>query len=484
MPEFNFQNSYTQLPEELYTAVVPTKVAQPALALFNQDLAQELGLSLKKEGLPNWTELLSGNRLPAGAASIAQAYAGHQFGHFTLLGDGRAILLGEQLTPLGERFDIQLKGAGITPYSRRGDGKATLSSMLREYVFSEAVHALGIPSTRSLAVVATGEAVYREQAAPGGVLTRVAQSHIRVGTFEYARHFCAPETLEALMRYTIERHYPHLQDSTQPALDLLEQVMVQQVKLVVNWLRVGFVHGVMNTDNMALSGETIDYGPCAFINGYQPGAVFSSIDQNGRYAFDQQPGIVLWNLSRLAESLLPLVDADAERAVAKATAVLERFETLFKTQYHSMMCAKLGIMRPLPEDEGLVSELLQLMESQQADYTNTFVQLLYPEQDLEPLFQTKGMQDWLVRREKRLAQQDLSTRAVQAFMQKQNPVYIPRNYRVEEALQQAATAGNRKPLQELLAVVTRPYVPDRFQRPYMEGPKAGFDQDYQTFCGT
>ncbi|MFM8230840.1 MAG: protein adenylyltransferase SelO, partial [Chthoniobacterales bacterium] len=336
---WNFDNSYARLPDALFSRVAPVPVTQPGLAVLNENLATELGLdvaALRESG----TEIFAGNTVPKGAEPIAQAYAGHQFGHFTNLGDGRAILLGEQIAPGGSRFDIQLKGSGQTPYSRCGDGRAVLGPMLREYIISEAMHALGIPTTRSLAVATTGEQIAREELLPGAVLTRVAASHIRVGTFEYANALGDRAALEALTRHTLRRHYPELAGADNPALALFEGVLERQAKLVAQWVCVGFVHGVMNTDNMALSGETIDYGPCAFIDTYDPATVFSSIDRGGRYAYGNQPNIAHWNLARLAEALLPLIDDDKDKAVAAAEERLGKFPEHFRAHYTAGLRSK------------------------------------------------------------------------------------------------------------------------------------------------
>ena len=321
---WNFQNSYIELPAKLYKKHLPISVKNPQIIYFNSGLAKELGLEIISKNEATAAEYFSGNKIPEGAAPIAQAYAGHQFGHFTMLGDGRAILLGEQITPKNVRYDIQLKGSGRTPYSRQGDGNATLSSILREYIISESMHHLGIPTTRSLAVTQTGEKVYREQVNNGGVLTRIASSHIRVGTFEYVKHFCSKENLEVFTKYVIDRHYPKISDADNPALELLELVMLKQIDLIVNWMRVGFIHGVMNTDNMSIAGETMDYGPCAFMNTYNPKTVFSSIDKNGRYSFGNQSAIAHWNLAVFANTLLPIISDNKERAIHLAEEKLNK----------------------------------------------------------------------------------------------------------------------------------------------------------------
>jgi len=371
---WKFDNSYARLPAALYSRVGPVPVAKPGLVVFNESLARDLGLDAgaSQEGQ---AEIFSGNQIPEGAEPIAQAYAGHQFGHFTNLGDGRAILLGEQITPRGGRFDIQLKGSGQTPYSRRGDGRAALGPMLREYIISEAMHAFGIPTTRSLAVATTGEQIAREEMLPGAVLTRVAASHVRVGTFEYANAIGDRAVLEALTRYTLQRHYPELAGADNPALALFEGVLERQAKLIAQWVCVGFVHGVMNTDNMALSGETIDYGPCAFIDTYDPATVFSSIDRGGRYAYGNQPNIAHWNLARLAEALLPLINEDKDKAVATAEEVLGKFPERFRVHYTAGLRAKLGLLSEEEGDYDLAREFLDWMKTAEADFTSSFVAL-------------------------------------------------------------------------------------------------------------
>ena len=374
---WNFQNSYIELPTKLYKKQLPVSVNNPQIIYFNNGLAKELGLEFLSEEKVVAAEYLSGNKIPKGAATISQAYAGHQFGHFTMLGDGRAVLLGEQINKNNQRYDIQLKGSGQTPYSRNGDGRATLSSMLREYIISESMHHLGIPTTRSLAVVQTGEKVYREKVNDGAVLTRIASSHIRVGTFEYVINFCSKEDLEIFAKYVIDRHYPAISDADNPILELLKVVMHKQIDLIVHWIRVGFIHGVMNTDNMSISGETMDYGPCAFMNSYNPKTVFSSIDINGRYAFGNQSTIAHWNLTVFAGTLLPLISDNKEKAIQLATDILNKFSEEYSKKWHQMMYEKLGITKPLKDDKVLVDTLLQLMEESKADYTNTVVMKIF-----------------------------------------------------------------------------------------------------------
>ncbi|HPY36669.1 MAG TPA: YdiU family protein, partial [Clostridia bacterium] len=369
------ENSYLELPEQFYSRQEPTPVKSPKLIICNNQAAAGLGLEFNYLTSAEGVAILSGNIKPPNAAPIAQAYAGHQFGYFTMLGDGRALLLGEQLTPSGERVDIQLKGSGRTPYSRGGDGRAALGPMLREYIISEAMHALNIPTTRSLAVVATGEPVYRETTLKGAVLTRLAKSHIRVGTFEFAAFMLGIDALKKLADYTIARHFPGLLSDNRPYLALLREVVNRQALLISKWQLAGFIHGVMNTDNMSICGETIDYGPCAFMDEYDPKTVFSSIDTYGRYAYHNQPKIAQWNLARFAETILPLLNNDVENAKAEAEAELSRFDELFNEYWLRGMRLKLGLANEETGDKALVELLLELMQKYRADYTNTFLSL-------------------------------------------------------------------------------------------------------------
>ncbi|MFN9110972.1 MAG: protein adenylyltransferase SelO, partial [Bacteroidota bacterium] len=369
MSGWNIDNSYSNLPERLFSHVHPQQIDNPSLVLYNQALGNELGLKISRESNEILAELFSGKKLPPNSKPIAQAYAGHQFGHFNMLGDGRALLIGEQITPDNKRYDIQLKGSGLTPYSRRGDGQATLSAMLREYLYSEAMHGLGIATTRSLAVVKTGEEVVRQELHEGAILTRVASSHIRVGTFEYAAHLQGKDTLRALFDYTIERHYPHLKEKENPALALLTEVMQRQIALITEWMRVGFIHGVMNTDNMSIACETIDYGPCAFMNTYHPDTVFSSIDTKGRYAYGNQPAIAHWNIGCLASALLELIDDNQDTAVEKAKALLQTFPELFRKEWYQILGRKTGLIDPDDTEKRMIDELLEIMKIHQADYT-------------------------------------------------------------------------------------------------------------------
>jgi uncharacterized protein YdiU (UPF0061 family) len=482
---WRFDNSYARLPDALFARAVPVPVAQPGLAVLNENLAAEMGLdaaALRETG----TEVFAGSTVPAGADPIAQAYAGHQFGHFTNLGDGRAILLGEHLTPAGARLDVQLKGSGQTPYSRRGDGRAALGPMLREYVISEAMHALGIPTTRSLAVATTGEQIAREEMLPGAVLTRVAASHIRVGTFEYANAIGDRATLEALTRYTLERHYPESVGAENPALALFEGVLERQAKLVAQWVCVGFVHGVMNTDNMALSGETIDYGPCAFIDTYDPATVFSSIDRGGRYAYGNQPNIAHWNLARLAEALLPLINEDNDQAAAAAEEMLGKFPERFRSHYTAGLRAKLGLFSEEDGDLELAKEFLDCLKGVEADFTGAFRSLVRAAEtsELQGALSFGGtpLRAWQAKWMARLERQRRSRAEVVTAMNAANPVVIPRNHRVEEALA-AAVAGDLSVMHRLLDALARPYEETSANEAYRDAPLPG-SGPYRTFCGT
>lgn len=479
---FNLQDTYRYLPESLYAPVKPVPVAAPSLVVLNEELAASLGIDISRHGEDEWAQLLSGNLIPAGAVPIALAYAGHQFGNFTMLGDGRAVLMGEHLAPDGRRFDIQLKGSGQTPFSRRGDGRATGSAMLREYLVSEAMHHLGIPTSRSLAVVATGEKVWRDGPQEGAVLTRVASSHIRVGSFEYVANFLDKETLSAYTEYVIGRHYPGTAGAERPALALLEAVMEKQIDLIVHWMRVGFIHGVMNTDNMSIPGETIDYGPCAFMNVYRPSTVFSSIDTQGRYAFSNQPAIAQWNLAVLAGTLLPLIAEDEASAVRDAQDLLNDFPNRYTDRWYRMMAAKIGIDVPQPEDRRLVDELLQLMQTTGADYTNTFL-ALEAEGTLQlPGIKAGALDGWRRQWTDRVQAQPAGLAGALERMRQTNPAFIPRNHLVESALKDAVN-GNLTSFRELLGVMSSPY--DRNdQRPdYQDFPET-HDKEYRTFCGT
>jgi len=478
MSPFRFDTRYLLLPESLFARVRPEPVRDPAMLVFNDALAAELGL----DEVEDWAALLSGNELPEGATPIAQAYAGHQFGHFTMLGDGRAVLLGEHLAPDGRRVDVQLKGSGRTPFARQGDGRAVVGPMLREYLVSEAMHALGVPSTRSLAVVATGEPVLREEPRKGAVLTRVASSHLRVGTFQYAAARGDREALEALLHHAIALHAPEAAAAESPALALLSATIEGQARLVARWMGTGFIHGVMNTDNMTLSGETIDYGPCAFMDTFDPATVFSSIDRGGRYAFGNQPAITQWNLARLAEALLPLIDADQEAAIAKATEVVRGFAEQFEAAWLDLHRQKLGLARAEERDRALVEELLDAMHRTGADFTNTFRSLAEGAEPPVAEADRPAFAPFLEGWGARLDREGRSADDARDAMLRANPAIIPRNHRVEEALA-GAEAGEMAPFHRLLEAVTRPFDPLPGDAHYREPPRP--DERVQaTFCGT
>ncbi len=479
---WNLEHSYAKLPGLFFGFQNPEPVRAPEPVILNAPLAAALGLDFQALQSREGVETLAGNRLPEGSVPLAQAYAGHQFGYFTMLGDGRALLLGEQITPAGERFDIQLKGSGRTPYSRRGDGRAALGPMLREYVVSEAMHALGIPTTRSLAVVLTGEPVIREEVLPGAVLTRVAASHLRVGTFEYAAQFGTAGDLQALADYAISRHFPEVANEPDRYLLMLKEVINRQAALAAKWQLAGFIHGVMNTDNMAVSGETIDYGPCAFMDAYDPETVFSSIDVQGRYAYENQPGIAEWNLARFAESLLPLLDADHKRAVTLAQNAIFDFAGLFRGYWLAGMRAKLGIFNDEPEDEALAETLLRLMREHRADYTNTFLALTFDKTGDTPLFAGAEFGRWMEDWRRRLNRQEEGASSSKELMKNNNPALIPRNHRVEEALKAAARRDYGK-MERLLAALSRPFAHTPEQAEFAE-PPAPSACPYRTFCGT
>jgi uncharacterized protein YdiU (UPF0061 family) len=479
---FKFDNSYLQLPAVLYQRQQPSKVKNPNLVLLNHRLAKTLGLNsqaLEKESV----NFLSGNAVYSTSEPIAEAYAGHQFGGFNILGDGRAILLGEHITPENIRFDIQLKGSGRTAYSRSGDGRAALGPMLREYIISEAMSALGIPTTRSLAVVNTGETVFRDDAYPGAILTRVASSHIRVGTFQFAAAVHDDQILKTLANYTISRHFPEIAQADDKYLQLLQKVIDLQASLIAKWMHVGFIHGVMNTDNMSICGETIDYGPCAFMNNYDAATVFSSIDTQGRYAFGNQAKIAHWNLCRFAEALLPLIDNDQQQAITSATEQLERFPTTFLDYWLAGMREKLGLFNQEAADLQLSEDLLMYMQKNNADYTNTFRALGKDAIKALQIYQDPGFRSWIALWEARLARQMQTSDQTTALMDKTNPTIIPRNHLVEEALAAAVDHNDIKLVEQLLAVTATPYTPAADVR-YMQSPQPGFDTHYKTFCGT
>lgn len=473
---FKFDNSYTQLTSMMMAKVMPAKVKLPKLVLLNYDLAEKLGLNFSSLDEKQLAELFTGNTLPEGANPIAQAYAGHQFGHLTILGDGRAIVLGEHITPTNQRYDIQFKGSGRTPYSRGGDGKAALGPMLREYIISEAMYHLNIRTTRSLAVATTGENVMRETVLPGAILTRVAESHIRVGTFEYVAIKRDIQTLKKLLQYSIDRHYPEIKDLDKQAPEFLKLVMERQIDLITDWMRVGFIHGVMNTDNMSISGESIDFGPCAFMDYYNPKTVFSSIDHHGRYAFGNQPSIAQWNLARLADALLPLLDEDQNKAIEVGEEIIHSFKEKYEIKFHKMMKKKLGLITDEVDDVILIQELLDTMEKNKLDYANTFRDLMNYKVNNETLKIFKDK--WKIRIDK----QNRSHEEVLTLMRNNNPVVIPRNHKVEESLKEAHK-GNLVSFNNLLNALKDPYT-ERNNLALYQQPAPETDKKYKTFCGT
>ena len=479
---WRFDNRYARLPELFFVRQEPVRVREPGLVILNERLAAELGLDAEALRAPEGVEMLAGNRLPEGAEPLAQAYAGHQFGYFTMLGDGRALLLGEQRTLSGALVDIQLKGSGRTPYSRGGDGRAALGPMLREYIISEAMHALGIPTTRSLAVVKTGMPVIRETVLPGAVLTRTAASHLRVGTFQFAAWRGSRDDLKALADFAIARHMPEVAGDAQPYPAFLREVIERQAALIARWMLVGFIHGVMNTDNMTISGETIDYGPCAFMDEYDPLTVFSSIDTHGRYAYGHQPAIGGWNLARLAEALLPLLHDDEDKAVGLAEEALGAYAGRYEHYWLQGMRAKLGLFGEDAEDEPLARDLLELMRKARADYTRTFHDLTLGRPEDTPMHGTREFGDWLARWRSRLARQPQPEAGARRLMMSANPAVIPRNYRVEEALE-AAVAGDLTVMERLLAALAAPYDYGAVRAEYAALPPKP-DRPYRTYCGT
>ncbi len=485
----DFSNSFAELPDRFFVRQTPAHVSGPQVIKFNEPLARELGLDIDAITAAGAAEIFSGNFLPPGADPIAQAYAGHQFGNFTpQLGDGRAILLGEVIDHNGIRRDIQLKGAGRTAFSRGGDGRAALGPVLREYLMSEAMHALGISTTRALAAVSTGETVFREQALPGAVVARVLASNIRVGTFQYFAARGDTDGVKTLADYTIARHYPALRQAENPYLALLAAVVEKQAALIAGWLQIGFIHGVMNTDNMTVSGETIDYGPCAFLDGYDPATVFSSIDQFGRYAFGNQPSIAFWNLARLAETLLASIDPDENRSVERATEILQEFPTKFQAFYLAGMRKKLGLQTAEEGDSERVQNLLNAMQENKADFTLVFRRLSetnLPERaDARALFENPASFDaWHNDWQQRLSREPMDDAARASAMRQANPAVIPRNYLVEEALAAAITQGDFQPFHALLQILQHPFDNQPANARYAEIPPQT-ETIYRTFCGT
>ena len=484
-----FDNSYQNLPQDFFERINPVPVKDPQLIIFNNDLGKSLGIDQKinKKELAN---IFSGNEILKGSSPIALAYAGHQYGNFVnQLGDGRAVLLGEVSTPNQERFDMQLKGSGQTRFSRQGDGRSPLGPVIREYVVSEAMNALGIPSTRSLAAVTTGEKVFREVFLPGGILTRIAKSHIRVGTFEYFAAQKNTENLKTLADYTIKRHFPSLKDVANPYLSLLEIVSERQIELISKWMGVGFIHGVMNTDNTSIVGETIDYGPCAFMDEYNPSTVFSSIDAHGRYAFGNQPLIAQWNMACFANSLLGLIDKDTEKATDKAQKVINNFPNKMSEAMMSVMCKKIGLDSTKPNSKETLTKLLRIMLDNKSDYTLTFRYLseiikgkrdsLFKQQFLEH----KQISNWLKEWKELIKDQNLAKKEIALSMESSNPVFIPRNHLIERAIEAAVENNDFSEMKTLLTILSKPYEEQSKYGEYMKPPKP-LEVVHQTFCGT
>ena len=479
---WNFDNTYLDLPKVFYSKININPVSNPQLVILNKELGKSLGLNNEflesKEGV----KILSGSETLEEGAFIAQAYGGHQFGYFTMLGDGRALLIGEQITPSNKRYDIQLKGSGRTPYSRGGDGRAVLGPMIREYIISEAMHNLKIPTTRSLAVVKTGEKVYRETIKEGAVLTRVASSHIRFGTFQYISQWGSKEQLKALADYSIKRHYPNIKDDENKYINFLKEVIKAQASLVAKWQTVGFIHGVMNTDNMTISGETIDYGPCAFMDTYNPDTVFSSIDTSGRYSYKNQPKMLGWNLCRFAESLLPLFSDDQNEAVNIAQEAISTYNDIFYNNWMSIMRSKLGLFNEEVLDKAIIEDLLSIMEKYKEDYTNTFVSLTTGKNMDKNMFISEEFKNWYKVWKERLTRQENSSDEINKLMKESNPYVIPRNHRVEEAIE-AAEKGDLSVMINFIEVLSRPYEYSDDNDDYTKLPK-NINCNYKTYCGT
>ena len=486
----NFDNSYARLPKSFFECIKPTPVKEPKLVRFNKPLAKEIGLNVIEDN-DILSDIFSGNIVPEGSEPIALVYAGHQFGYFVpQLGDGRAILLGEIVNNGGCRFDIQLKGSGQTSYSRSGDGRAPLGAVIREYIISEAMHSLNIPTTRSLAIIVTGELVSRETLLPGGILTRIASSHLRVGTFEYFAASDNQENLQLLADYSINRHFPNIKKSNLRYQTFLESVCDRQAALIAKWMHVGFVHGVMNSDNTSIPGETIDYGPCAFMDSYDPATVFSSIDHHGRYAYGNQPNVAQWNIACLGECLLPLIHPDRNKAIGIAEEILDSFQDKFRKYWLSGMYKKIGLTQNEPEDINLLEQLLELMKKNKTDYTLTFRYLSDAiendtgNSNFEKQFLSQNkISEWLVSWRKRLKIQSASFKKIKMSMQKENPAFIPRNHRIEKAIYEAVDNNDYSYMDHLILLLNKPYQDQPNNSEYMHPPEKP-DHNYQTFCGT
>lgn len=480
---WNLENTYINLPKKFYSKVEVSPVKDPNLIILNDLLAMELGLNPKKLKEKEGVDILSGNNFPEGSIPIAQAYAGHQFGYFTSLGDGRAVLIGEQRTPKQLLFDIQLKGGGPTPYSRGGDGRATIGPMLREYIISEAMHFLGIPTTRSLSVVATKDLIYREKPLKGSVLCRIAKNHIRVGTFEFASKLGDIEDLRSLADYAISRQEPQCINKENPYLEFLKQVIKKQADLISKWMLIGFIHGVMNTDNMSIAGETIDYGPCAFMDTYNPKTVFSSIDKQGRYAYGNQPKVARWNLAIFAETLLPLLDKDKDKSIEKAKEALGEFDELYYKQWFSGIKRKLGLISEDPEDKLLIANLLELLELYSVDFNYFFTALTLDDLKGLDFFATKEYRDWQLKWKKRILQEEGGQELSKKVMEGSNPWIIPRNRDVEKVLKKAVENQDYLPLKELLGKLSVAFDYTMIDQEQLSPPEPSESQ-YKTYCGT
>ena len=483
---WNFDNSYLNLPEIFLSKINPVKVSSPELIIFNEKLSNDLNLDFKSNSNIEIAKIFAGNMLPNGSECIAQAYAGHQFGYFTVLGDGRAVLLGEHTNKENNKFDIQLKGSGKTPYSRNGDGRAALGPMLREYLISEAMHGLNIPTTRALAVVKTGEKVFREKEMDGAILTRIASSHIRIGTFQYAAMQGNKDILEKLLNYTIKRHHPEILENKgeNKAIQIIEKLIEKQISLVVNWMRVGFIHGVLNTDNVSLAGETIDYGPCSYMDYYDPKTVFSSIDHQGRYSFNNQEIITHWNISRFAETLIPLIDNDEDKAIKIGSKIIDSFGDKFKSQWLKMMKNKLGLINDIPNDEKLIFKFLNWMEKNRVDYTNTFLYLMNSQNNNNDHYKSKDFQNIYSEWKNRIGKNKCSEKEVIKIMSSNNPYYIPRNHIVEKCLYEATINNNMKEFNSLIQLYKNPYKKLENNENYQQPSSFEFTEKYKTFCGT
>ncbi|WP_213994886.1 protein adenylyltransferase SelO [Arsukibacterium sp.] len=483
---FTVEHTYKQLPAALYALCQPTAVAAPEWLAFNQPLAEELSLPERYHATDQGLQLFAGNIVADWCQPLAQAYAGHQFANYVpRLGDGRALLLAEVISRSGQRYDLQLKGAGPTPFSRGGDGRSPLGPVIREYLVSEAMHALGVPTTRALAAVSSGEMVYRDEPQPGAILTRVAKSHIRIGTFQYVASCNDRQLLNDFTDYVIARHYPQCAAQPQPYLALLTAIIAAQAATVAHWMSLGFIHGVMNTDNMTISGETIDYGPCAFMEAYDEKTVFSAIDRRGRYAYGNQPAVAQWNLTRLAETLLPLLNADQPAAIRLATAALENFSQQYQQNYQQRMATKLGITHPAQDDERLINDLLQLLQQDQIDFSQFFNQL----SQLDPakageLFSDKiSWQNWMQRWQARVGEQSLTTGQRVSIMQQVNPVLIPRNHLVQQAIEQVTRHGDLTLFNQLKQAWLKPFATNPAYLAFSQ-PATEDERVQRTFCGT